>query len=314
MFYKQYGKCVLVFNHPTCYDMAILLQHFGAQNMRFVAFSKYLPFPLCIITSRMNCIVLPKKHGTGMTGMIISEITNRKPTMPIICIAPAGGFSPPNETNLCEFRSGAFHARAPVLPVVIRYSPYIPWRNDHSLLQTLFALMKCKQCIYYKIHVLDPIHPEENELLENFKQRVKFAMEQVPTFEARYTLAYKGCFYLTATSLLMGLPGLMIIFYAGITPFAFGILCVSFTSFMYHHNGNKSACMLDHAVVHICGLVYGLTCLQKQLWIPLGILGFIGFIHKQTDNIRHIALIHMPVIIGFSIIAYYEIIKLAEVA
>jgi 1-acyl-sn-glycerol-3-phosphate acyltransferase len=191
-FYHSYGNAVVLFNHPTFYDFAILVKELG-HRFRFVAFQHMMIFLLNYVAQRMKCIFIQPK--TGATATIVENIRRREPSTPLVAISPTGGtlyedeLTPPPEPNtpydpckMASFRSGAFVARTPILPVVVRYSPYEPWSSAMSLFRMMYKRMSGKP-IRYKLHVLPPIFPQEGETLDALKERVKRAMESVPAWE-----------------------------------------------------------------------------------------------------------------------------------
>ena len=74
-----------------------------------------------------------------------------------------------NKYKLSEFRTGAFVSLKPILPVIIKYNPYY---KDSKRKFTVIHIITNINNLNYKIKVLDPIYPEENDTIESFRDRV----------------------------------------------------------------------------------------------------------------------------------------------
>jgi 1-acyl-sn-glycerol-3-phosphate acyltransferase len=98
----------------------------------------------------------------------------------MVFIAPGGSDRNESQRVMSNFRSGAFLARAPILPIIIRYTENVnKWPIVSGMIKRLVYLTP----VYFKIRVLDPIYPIEDESLEDFKIRVKTQMESVPDYK-----------------------------------------------------------------------------------------------------------------------------------
>ena len=123
------------------------------------------------LAKKWNCLIIENKNNN--TKKITENVLNRKKNDPLLLIAPGGaeGMNQEKEYELCEFRTGAFVSKSPVLPILISYKPYIYFNNNIDKLKYILNLIN-REKIYYKITILDPIYPEENDTIESFKDRV----------------------------------------------------------------------------------------------------------------------------------------------
>lgn len=179
-FYRNESAGVVLFNHPTFYDYAILIHAFG-NYFHIVAAKHNLFFPFNRVAYRFGAI--PIQANTGASQIIKYRIETRQPNTPILTMSPSGGDSAlSHPTRLAPFKTGAFIAKSPVLPIVIRYKPHESWKYKRSLLQEMLHRV-IGRTIYYEITVLPSMKPFPTETLDEFKNRVKEQMEQVPSIE-----------------------------------------------------------------------------------------------------------------------------------
>ena len=59
---------------------------------------------------------------------------------------------------------------SPVLPVIIKYDPYV-FTEDVHIIESMINIIN-KPKISYCVKILDPIYPRENDNIETFKNRV----------------------------------------------------------------------------------------------------------------------------------------------
>lgn len=316
IFYKHMGPGVIVFNHPTWYDFAALMATFGSRIVpRFVAFRWSIPFPLCRMAERMQCLLLDKTHGTGMATQIVRAVQSRRPGQPIVCIAPAGPHSLEDETRLPPFHTSAFLADAPVLPVVLRYQPYhSAWRDDPlSLGAFMWSLMRCRTPIRYRVHVLPPQIRRGDETMEAFKQRVKDEMESVPRMAdapADETETpeppYQGSYLLLLTSLALAAPGWLALRQTCKAMYGMGMLSTALISSIYHGTGNRHVQVIHVANVYLSAAFYGGLCVLEGYGWPLAALGGIALLRllfPWRHPISHALLVHLPCIMGCTALA-----------
>lgn len=180
-FYHSNGPGVIVYNHPTFYDFAVIIKEFG-YRFNFVALSKRMIFPMNFVGKRMGCLMI--QPNTKASVVITNHIRNRQKSASILAVAPAAGniVDSCDDTLLPPFRSGAFIAQSPVLPIVIRYCPYEPWDPSISFYETLKTRLLTGE-IRYRVHVLPAMYPNKNEYVQDFMKRVKTAMETVPSYK-----------------------------------------------------------------------------------------------------------------------------------
>lgn len=117
--------CVVVFNHVSILDFVVLLR------IRILAFLTHddwrnLPLGTCFVDyADMVLIGDPRRveGGQSVTDELVARA--RDPRRRMVAVAPEGTLS--NGSCLLKFRTGAFAAMAPVLPVVLRY----PFRHHN---------------------------------------------------------------------------------------------------------------------------------------------------------------------------------------
>lgn len=178
-FYEKETKGVFLFNHPSFLDSFTFASVIDKDKIRPVVYRPYFRFPLHLFSDTFNPIYV-KYGSTGVSTIIKDTILSRQRKDKIIFIAPGGSDTNESQRNMSKFRSGAFLAKSPILPIIIRYSSNV---NRWPILSSMIKRFIYITPVYFKIRVLDPIYPKENEELEDFKNRVKSAMENVPYYE-----------------------------------------------------------------------------------------------------------------------------------
>lgn len=178
-FYKKELKGIFLFNHPSFLDTFAFVSVIDKDKITPIAYGPYFSFPLNLLSDTFNPIYV-QSGSTGISNIIKNAILTRKLGEPMIFMAPGGSDRNECQRIMSNFRSGAFLAKGPILPIVIRYSDNVNrWPIVLSLIKRLFYFTP----VYFKIRVLDPIFPEEDEKLENFKLRVKSEMESVSDYK-----------------------------------------------------------------------------------------------------------------------------------
>lgn len=177
-FYENETKGVILFNHPSFLDTFVFPSVIDKDKIKPVAYGPYFSFPLNLFSDTFNPIYVQLKN-TGVSNIIKQTILNRQRGEPIVFIAPGGADKDISQRVMSDFRNGAFLAKAPILPIVIRYSDNV---NRWPILLSLIKRLTYLTPVYFKIRILDPIYIEDNEDLEIFKTRVKNKMESVPDY------------------------------------------------------------------------------------------------------------------------------------
>jgi 1-acyl-sn-glycerol-3-phosphate acyltransferase len=167
---------VIVFNHPTFWDHAVLVRFFG-RKISFLAKEEHVKLPfLRSIADKLGCIYTnEKKRGEtrrGSVEVLGAEINNGK----LIAIAPTGGLSCENECELPPFKTGAFCFDF-VHPVVILYCPYSRWEHNVPLWSILWKRIISRDCIRYKVELLPKVTRLDDETVSDFAERTRKAME-----------------------------------------------------------------------------------------------------------------------------------------
>lgn len=316
-FYHTNGPGVIMYNHPTFYDYAVLAKEFG-HRCRFVAFAHRLTFPTNWVAWKINTLNI--KPSSGASKEITKAIESRERSTPMITMSPSGGYrhqdfdTHPNK--LLEFRSGGFLARSPVLPIVIRYDPNDAWRED-NIVHTVWQRL-CGDPVHYRVHVLEPMSPGEEESVDDFKERVRAAMEAVPVpqkneFQGQ-RCSYKGSGLLVFTSSLFFLPALLCFLYGLYVP-GVGMILTAINSIRYHSQGCSHAKFIDIVSNFTLGAFFTISAWMSgnmtTVWMSLfAVCGnAISKMKEQAPNLWHGLLVHLPAFIGFMSIITHAYIK-----
>lgn len=178
-FYTKETKGVCLFNHPSFLDTFVFPSVIDKDKVKPVAYGPYFNFPLNLFSDTFNPIYV-QSGSTGVSNIIKNAILTRKSGEPMVFMAPGGSDRNESQRVMSNFRSGAFLAKAPILPIIIRYTENVnKWPIVSGMIKRLVYLTP----VYFKIRVLDPIYPIEDESLEDFKIRVKTEMESVPDYK-----------------------------------------------------------------------------------------------------------------------------------
>eukprot|EP00882_Tetradesmus_deserticola_P021779 GHRQ01023577.1.p1 GENE.GHRQ01023577.1~~GHRQ01023577.1.p1 ORF type:complete len:331 (+),score=101.62 GHRQ01023577.1:91-1083(+) len=116
-----------IFNHVSYLDAFVVVWAFCCAGVTF-NFSKHLPILGYGVRALQNLYVPEHKDKAsqqqGMVALIKERASN--PAMPMLSVAPEGTLS--NGRCLLRFKTGAFVAGAPVVPILLRYklSPFNP--------------------------------------------------------------------------------------------------------------------------------------------------------------------------------------------
>ena len=168
-FKKNNTQGLAVFNHVSILDGLLLLTQFK-EPLSFLV-SQNILVSLCkSFIQNSDGIIINKNENT--TQKIIKVSNNRKQNDPVLFIAPSGvtGMDQKEKYKISEFKSGAFVSLKPILPVIIKYSPY--YKDPNTLKNTIINIITNTNNLNYKIKVLDPIYPDKNDTIESFKKKV----------------------------------------------------------------------------------------------------------------------------------------------
>lgn len=168
-FKKNNNQGLAIFNHISILDGLVLLKEFNEPISFLVSDNIFVSLCKKFI-EKSNGIIINKNEKTTQKITYIS--TNRKQNDPILFIGPGGenGMYQQTKLKLPEFKTGAFVGLTPILPVIIKYNSYFIEPVDR--IETLIYIITNKKYLNYKIKILDPIYPKENDTIESFKNRV----------------------------------------------------------------------------------------------------------------------------------------------
>lgn len=287
---------VIVYNHPTFYDHVVLMKELG-EYVRFVMLKKYMVGPIRWLAKRLQVVEVKPKSGVAQK--IRDIILHRKPNESLLAINPAAGhLSETDPTVVAPFRTGAFLAKAPVLPILLWYDPYEPWKYGESLLQVLWRRLRGEK-VHYMMKVLDPMTPTEDETVVQYAERCRkyigdalLDMRDVSVPRGSI-IASAQCF---ATSHLFFLCTI-VNWWRNQKAYALGMLVVSMTSVWYHGFGTLRAKMIDTILNVLMGTVYSIRLLYMRnyrpiVWLWTAVLGYIL-------RLNHALFVHIPITIGF---------------
>ena len=118
----------------------------------------------------MKCLVVEPDKNT--TEQITQKVLSRKNSGNLLFIAPSGaeGMIEQDENKIREFKTGAFVSLSPVLPVIIKYDPYV-FTEDVHIIESMINIIN-KPKISYCVKILRSNISMENDNIETFKNRV----------------------------------------------------------------------------------------------------------------------------------------------
>ncbi len=290
--FKNKSGGIIVFTHCTLFDQHIICNELN-DVMKIVVREDTCVFPYNIMSKRIGHIMVNK--NSKASDKIKEYVNERKPGDRMLMISPSAGYSNnDNQNKLEEFKSGAFLPLTPVLPVVIKYSPYINWKNGQSFMNYLYELMRHEKKLY-TCKVLDEVKPFENETPDEFKERVKLymesEMEKINVEEDNKNIKktfYNGCPLLFISShlfLIAAFSG----FYFKNYNVACSLVIVYLTSIYYHFSGSTKAYFIDISSNLILGTIFAFYYVFIRKQYIYAIFGFIIFIiylltKKYSDN------------------------------
>ncbi len=322
--FKNKSGGIVIFTHCTLFDQHIIYKELN-DVLKIVVREDTCIFPYNLMCKKIGHIMVNK--NSKASDKIKDFVNERKSGDRMLMIAPSAGYSNNDNQNVLEeFRTGAFLPLTPVLPVVIKYSPYINWKNGQSFLNFLYEILSAEKKLY-SFKILDEVQPKENETPETFKERVKLymesEMEKINVEDDNKNIKktfYNGSLLLFISShlfLLSALSG----FYFKNYKVAFSLIIVYLTSIYYHFSGSTKAYFIDISSNLILGTIFAFYYLfirKQRIYGIFGLLIFFIYLYcikvrdidtenKKQDfhkNVQHLLLIHLPLFIGFMFCNY----------
>ena len=314
--FKKKPNGIVLFTHATSFDHFIIHNEIN-DLCAGIALKNTMIYPYDKLLEGIGCIMFEK--GSNTTELIKEKVKERKEREKPFAIAPAGGYSDPNDQNkLADFKMGAFLPMTHFLPILIKTDPYMNWKKGQSLFSFFLECLTHPQRIFFSVKMLDEIHPLPDETPEKYRDRTKLIMEEgMHNFDIqkeRLTYEkdlYQGHTMLLLTSILCFFIPALIGFYHKRYFISILTFIVLITSIWYHSKGDHHAEYIDMITGRIVGITLILMCIRKGLYLPsiLAILAFMSFayesyISQSHCNFKHVLLIHIPIFIAFLLIAY----------
>ncbi|XP_042006563.1 lysophospholipid acyltransferase LPEAT1-like isoform X2 [Salvia splendens] len=161
---EEYG--VIVSNHVSYLD---ILYHMSSSFPSFVAKRSVAKLPLIGLVSKcLGCVYVQRESKSsdfkGVSGVITERVQEafQDNFAPKMLLFPEGTTT--NGDYLLPFKSGAFLAKAPVVPVILRY-PYQrfspAWDSISGVRHVILLL--CQFVNYIEVKKLPVYHPSEQE-------------------------------------------------------------------------------------------------------------------------------------------------------
>ena len=171
-FKKNNTRGLAIFNHVSMLDGLILLHEFKTP-IPFLVKKNFLNNLFTNFIEKHNGIMIDTNKKENTTQKIIEVVNNRKKNDYVLFIAPSGGGEGMNQKDkfkLSKFKTGAFVALSPILPIIIKFNPY--YKDPKTTEETVSYIVENTNNLSYKIKILDPIYPQENDTCESFRDRV----------------------------------------------------------------------------------------------------------------------------------------------
>ncbi|KAJ4802091.1 Lysophosphatidylcholine acyltransferase 1 [Rhynchospora pubera] len=160
------GPGAIVSNHVSYVD---ILYHMSSSFPSFVAKASVAKLPLVgLISKCLACIYVQREskstHSKGVSAAVTDRVqqAHQNKNSPMMLLFPEGTTT--NGDYLLPFKSGAFLAKAPVVPIILRY-PYkrfSPAWDSMSGMRHLFLLL-CQFVNYIEVIKLPVYYPSEEE-------------------------------------------------------------------------------------------------------------------------------------------------------
>ncbi len=324
--FKSKPEGLIVFHHSTFYDHLTLFKEFG-EGFQFIAAEKHCIYPFNVFLKKVGGIIF--RNGSNTAELIKELVKNRKAGQKLLAIAPNAGISNnENQDKMEDYKMGAFLPMTRILPILIKYDPYLNWKKGQSLLNIIYETFTQKRKLY-SIEVLDEVNPLENETPEQYRDRVKNIMEEgmkkIDVKEDNKNIIrdqYFGSNVLLTSSHVFLIASLTAI-YMKKYKLAWPMLGVYFVSILYHWRGDHNFDILDQISNRILGgyLVY--LCFTQQIYVPILLAGIslclfvINNILKNTlfknndeeyiedKDVKHMIYVHFPNFIAMMLLNYF---------
>ena len=117
---------------------------------------------------------------------------------------------------------------------------------------------------------------------------------------------YSGSSLLIFSSILLAIPGILIILFHHNKYLGLSMILVSLSSIIYHSTGNLIALKIDYFIRNIFGAIFSIYSISiGNVWpIIYGAIAILGYQNNQINqinkNINHALFVHIPVFLGFS--------------
>ena len=170
-FKKKHTNGVALFTHTSYLDGLVLATELQ-EAPTFVCFKKPLEVASIMldIAKKWKCLIIEPNQNNSK--IITKKILERNKNDPLLLIAPTGNnLDQKNEFELNEFKTGPFISLSPVLPILISYNPHIYVDENSSQIKNFIDIVNIEK-LNYKVKILDPIYPEENDTIQTFKNKV----------------------------------------------------------------------------------------------------------------------------------------------
>lgn len=297
--YKNYEQFrarpggIVVFNHSTCFDHAILMDALSGPCRFLVKSLHVCTFPFNIMCWFFRCIYV---EVTGTTAILKREVDARRPGEAPIAVAPDAGLSGLEQDELPEFKTGAFHASHRVLPVVIKYDPYQPWKSSVPIARYCFDRITGPSMRYH-CQILPEITRGTDESVEAFAERTRTAMQSSLRSMKVDPHSRKASCLLAMTSILFFVCAVKTYCAGSFTP-AIGMLSVGITSMWYHTTYSLEAYTVDTVMNFLLGgMFFWMSPVPVRAFAIIACLGHC--ITQKKNDLAHAFLVHLPVIAGF---------------
>ena len=173
-------KFICVFNHISALDGFLLLSTFPKMG---IVLNKQKCFDYIgyddDANNKTGSIFVNVYKKSNVTNKIKETIYNRERGKSVLFISPTYAL-PETEDNISKFiKKGAFVSKSKILPIIIKYEDYsIIYNCEHeNVLEGIFKLFLFEN-YKIKIAVGDMIDPDENESIEEYKERVYDIMNE----------------------------------------------------------------------------------------------------------------------------------------
>ncbi|GLU04403.1 hypothetical protein SLE2022_215530 [Rubroshorea leprosula] len=156
----------IICNHVSCID---ILYHMSSSFSSFVANRSVAKLPFVgLISKCLGCIFVQRESKSsdfkGVSGVVTDRVheAHQNKIAPMMMLFPEGTIT--NGSYLLPFKTGAFLARVPVLPVILRY-PYQrfspAWDSISGARHVIFLL--CQFINYIEVTRLPVYYPSQEE-------------------------------------------------------------------------------------------------------------------------------------------------------